>query len=158
MSRVSMRERLRRINQRSLFATVGSGSSSTSKNTGMGNHASSGGNTGAGTAPGDAPIDAAPAIDATRAEAVQRLQVGLAGIGAMVLLVGLASAIGGQANRTDELAAPEAAPTTEPSITPAQANPLADAGVVPDIAAEPGTDPEPTPSGPVNPDNGAPAQ
>jgi hypothetical protein len=91
-----------------------------------------------------------------RSEAVQRLQVGLFGIGAMVLLVGLASIIGGQADLTDELAVPEAAPTTEPSPTPAQANPLADAGVVPDIAAEP--TPVPAPSPPAAPGNATPPQ
>ncbi|HSF12201.1 MAG TPA: hypothetical protein VLA50_04445 [Erythrobacter sp.] len=81
----------------------------------------------------------------TRAEAVQRLQVGLFGIGSMVLLVGLASIIGSQADLTDESAVPEAAPTTEPSPAPLQANPLADAGVVPDIAAEPSPVPSPEP-------------
>jgi hypothetical protein len=80
-----------------------------------------------------------------RAEAVQRLQVGLVGIGTMVLLVGLASIIGGQADRNDKMAVPEAAPTTEPSAAAAQANPLADAGVVPDIAAQPSPSPSPAP-------------
>ncbi|MFN3862974.1 MAG: hypothetical protein ACK4RT_01710 [Erythrobacter sp.] len=70
-------------------------------------------------------------------EAIQRLQIGLFGLAAMVLLVGLASIIGSQADVTEEAAVPDAAPTTEPSATPSRANPLADAGVVPDIAAEP---------------------
>ena len=91
-----------------------------------------------------------------RAEAVQRLQVGMFGIGAMVLLVGLASIIGGQADMNDNLAVPEAAPTTEPKPAPAQANPLADAGVVPDIAAEPSAAPTALP--PAAPGNAAPAQ
>ena len=81
-----------------------------------------------------------------RTEAVQRLQVGMLGIGAMVLLVGLASIIGGQAEMNEELAVPEAAPTTEPKPAPSQANPLADAGVVPDIAAEPSASPAPLPN------------
>ena len=81
-----------------------------------------------------------------RQEAVQRLQIGFFGIAAMVLLVGLASIIGNQAELTKEEAVPEAAPTTEPSPTPTQANPLADAGVVPDIAA----DPTPAPSVPLD--------
>lgn len=121
MSGLSWRERLRRMNQRSLF------------------HPS---------APAD---DAAGALQtispaaSERAEAMQRLQVGIFGIGAMVLLVGLASIIGGQADRNDQLAVPEAAPTTEPSAAPAQANPLADAGVVPDIGAEPSPSPSPKP-------------
>ena len=128
MTQSSLRDRLRRMNQRSLF---GPGSAR----------------------PGTAPDPAGDAEDGSatgqaRDEAVQRLQVGLFGIGAMVLLVGLASIIGGQADLTDELAVPEAAPTTEPTPTPAQANPLADAGVVPDIAAEPTPTPPPRPSGP----------
>lgn len=90
--------------------------------------------------------DAAPAdmpLGGTRAEAVQRLQIGLFGIGAMVLLVGLASVIGSQADQAERDAVPEAAPTTEPTAAPAQSDPLADAGVVPDIPAEP----SPTPTG-----------
>lgn len=130
MNRLSWRERLRRINQRSLFATVGGASARSDPRT-----------------EAEVEADAVSTVDEARAEAVQRLQVGLAGIGAMVLLVGLASAIGGQANRNDQLAVPEAAPTTEPSDAPAQANPLADAGVVPDIQAEPGPTPAPSSSG-----------
>lgn len=102
--------------------------------------------------------DAAEALSTAgqaRAEAVQRLQVGMFGIGAMVLLVGLASIIGGQAELNDDLAVPEAAPTTEPAPAPAQANPLADAGVVPDIAAEPTASPVPLAD---TPGNAAPAQ
>lgn len=118
MRGLSWRERVRRMNQRSLFGT----------------------SLAAGTAPADEAEDLSSAAE-TRAEAVQRLQVGLFGIGAMVLLVGLASIIGGQVARQDELAVPEAAPTTEPSEAPAQANPLADAGVVPDIAADPSPSP-----------------
>jgi hypothetical protein len=135
MTRTSLRDRLRRMNQRSLFGP-GTGLS--------------------GTAPELA--DEAEEVSAsgrTRAEGVQRLQAGLVGIAAMVLLVGLASIIGGQAERNDELAVPEAAPTTEPSLAPAQANPLADAGVVPDIAAEPS--PALPPQAPAGPGNAPPA-
>jgi hypothetical protein len=86
-----------------------------------------------------------------RQEAIQRLQIGVFGIAAMVLLVGLASIIGNQAEITEELAVPDAAPTTEPSPAPSQANPLADAGVVPDIAAEPSAPPPPdAPSSPAS--------
>lgn len=120
MSGLSWRERMRRMNQRSLFRP-GTPSETVGE-------------------PDDLPPPAT-----VRAEAMQRLQVGVSGIGAMVLLVGLASVIGGQAERNDQLAPPEAAPTTEPSAAPAQNNPLADAGVVPDIAAQPS--PSPT-SGP----------
>jgi hypothetical protein len=136
MSRVSLIERLRRMNQRSLF---GPGARSFM------------------TAPRDG--SAAEEISTAgqaRAEAVQRLQVGMIGIGAMVLLVGLASIIGGQAEMNDVQAVPEAAPTTEPEAKPAQSNPLADAGVVPDIADEPSD--VATPPLPAGPGNAAPAQ
>jgi hypothetical protein len=122
MSAPSLLDRLRRLNQRSLFDPAG--------------------RTAATSALPDDRADVSSAGRA-RAEAVQRLQVGLIGIGAMVLLVGLASIIGEQADRNDELAVPEAAPTTEPTAAPSQANPLADAGVVPDIAAEPSPSPAP---------------
>jgi len=85
--------------------------------------------------------EAAPPPNESRQEAIQRLQIGVFGIAAMVLLVGLASIIGSQAEITEEAAVPEAAPTTEPTPTPTQANPLADAGVVPDIGAEPSPSP-----------------
>ncbi|MBU7580103.1 MAG: hypothetical protein KAF27_06480 [Porphyrobacter sp.] len=141
MSGLSWRERMRRMNQRSLFrpAIVPEGE-------GADQH-------------GDAPMPVT-----ARAEAMQRLQVGVFGIGAMVLLVGLASIIGGQADRNDRLAVPEAAPTTEPSAVPAQANPLADAGVVPDIAAQPSPSPSvkpldlPPPGQQGAPGNAAPSQ
>lgn len=123
MSGLSWRERMRRMNQRSLFGREDRGSVGEA----------------AGALAGDA--EELPHAGQTRAEAVQRLQVGMFGIGAMVLLVGLASIIGGQAERNEDLAVPEAAPTTEPGAAPAQANPLADAGVVPDIAAEPSPSP-----------------
>lgn len=126
MSQESLIERFKRMNQRSLFGPPKSSL------------------TAASVQPDAASEDATPAGEA-RAEAIQRLQVGLFGIGAMVLLVGLASIIGSQADLADEAAVPEAAPTTEPSPTPSQANPLADAGVVPDIAAEPPPAPSPTP-------------
>ncbi|MEQ5787287.1 hypothetical protein J3454_05220 [Erythrobacter sp. NFXS35] len=106
------------------------------------------------------PEPATPASE-SRQEAIQRLQIGVFGIAAMVLLVGLASIIGSQANFTDKAAVPEAAPTTEPTPEPSRANPLADAGVVPDIAAEP----SPAPAMPLDvpppspaPDNAAPPQ
>ncbi|MFM7403389.1 MAG: hypothetical protein ACKO1N_04680 [Erythrobacter sp.] len=125
MSGLSWRERLRRMNQRSLF------------------HRDPPIPEGAAGAEGAAAEVLAG--DTTHSEAMQRLQVGMVGIVAMVLLVGLASVIGGQAERNDRLAAPEAAPTTQPGAAAAQANPLADAGVVPDIAAEPEPTPSPSP-------------
>lgn len=91
------------------------------------------------------PEPATPA-SVNRQEAIQRLQVGVFGVAAMLLLVGLASIIGSQADFTEQAAVPEAAPTTEPTPEPSRANPLADAGVVPDIAVEP----SPTPMMPLD--------
>lgn len=95
-------------------------------------------------------------LGGSRSEAVQRLQIGLFGIGAMILLVGLAGIIGGQADLVDQRAVPEAAPTTEPGASSPQRDPLADAGVVPDIPADPSPSPTNTPglrpgNGPVGP-------
>lgn len=140
---MSWRDRFRRLNQRSLFGS---------------DHAHAG-----TSGPGQPePGDLAPPPNQVRAEAMQRLQIGMLGIGSMVLLVGLASIIGSQADLADEAAVPEAAPTTEPTAAPPQANPLADAGVVPDIAAEPSPSPAPPPMNlppprPARPDNAAPA-
>lgn len=88
----------------------------------------------AGEGEAGAPVDTGPA---DRAEGLQRIQVGLLGMVLMVLVVGLASIIGSQADRADETAVPDAAPTTEPRPAVPAPNPLADAGVVPDIPAEP---------------------
>lgn len=143
MTRPSLLERLRGMNQRSLFAPVRDPSGLPAQNAGEND-------------------DLAP-VDETRAEAIQRLQVGLFGIGAMVLLVGLASIIGSQADMAENSAVPEAAPTTEPTPEAAQANPLADAGVVPDIGAEPSPSPTPPlfdlpPPRPAGSGNAAPPQ
>lgn len=75
-------------------------------------------------------------LGGTKAEATQRLQIGLFGLGSMVLLIGLATVIGNQADLTQESAVPEAAPTTEPSDAAPQRDPLADAGIVPEIPVE----------------------
>lgn len=139
MTRTSLLDKLRGMNQRSLFGPGSRGITVLSDT------------------PGEDAAIVPPAGEA-RAEAVQRLQVGLFGIGAMVLLVGLASIIGSQADLTEDAAAPEAAPTTEPSPAPSQANPLADAGVVPDIAAEPDPSPSSASNSALPPGNAAPAQ
>jgi len=93
---------------------------------------------------GEEPPRGAP-LGGTRSEALQRLQIGVFGICAMVLLVGLASIIGSQADRVEETAAPDAAPTTEPTAPSAQRDPLADAGVVPPTETKPKPEPEPSP-------------
>lgn len=83
---------------------------------------------------------AAPAVPPTgwRAHAVQRVQIGLAGLAAMVLLVGLASIIINNARQNQAQVVPEAAPTVAPQqVTAPVSDPLADAGVLPDLPEVP---------------------
>ena len=78
---------------------------------------------------------------AARRETVHRLQVGFFGLGTMILLVGLASIIKDSAKDTQASAVPEAAPTVLITEVPTLSrDPLADAGVVPDLPAEAGPD------------------
>jgi hypothetical protein len=72
-----------------------------------------------------------------RNEALHRLQMGLVGLVAMVVVIGVAGMLGGQADSAQQAAVPDAAPTTEPSTPITQRDPLADAGVVPDIPVDP---------------------
>ena len=81
-----------------------------------------------------APTDATQG--GTRAETMQRLQIGAGGILAMVLVMGVASVISNRAAVTDGAAVPDAAPTTEPTETAAPSDPLAEAGVVPMVPAD----------------------
>lgn len=93
-----------------------------------------------------------PGNDARRARNVQRLQIGMTGIVMMILLVGLASIIQDRALETDATTVPDAAPTTEPTQAATQNDPLVEAGVVPDLPAEPTTPPAATPTAGVNQD------
>ena len=77
-------------------------------------------------------------LGGTRAQAMQRLQVGVFGLATMILLIALAQIIMNQAREAEARVVPEAAPTVAPSETPAPASdPLADAGVGPDLPSEP---------------------
>lgn len=76
------------------------------------------------------------ARDSKRAEAVHRLQIGLAGIGAMVLMIGLATVIMERAQLTEAVSVPDAAATGEPAQPAVKNDPLAEAGVVPDMPAQ----------------------
>jgi hypothetical protein len=75
-------------------------------------------------------------LQGTRAQAIQRLQIGLSGLAAMALLVGLATVIMDRARQTDAAAVPEAASTmsAETEDVPSANDALADAGVAPDVA------------------------
>lgn len=92
-----------------------------------------------------AEADPAP-LAGTRAERMQRLQIGGFGVLAMVLLVGLADAITSRVQLTEEGVVPDAAPTVVASETAAPRDPLADAGVVPDLPADPTPSPTPSPT------------
>jgi hypothetical protein len=85
----------------------------------------------------DETVSAAP-LGGTRAQAMQRLQIGLFGLASTVLMIGLAQIIMNQAREAEALVVPEAAPTVAPTQaapTPAS-DPLADAGVGPDTPGE----------------------
>lgn len=83
-------------------------------------------------------------IAGTRSESLHRLQVGLSGLAAIVLMLALASVIMERANRTEAASVPDAAATVLPPPVHSQQNdPLADAGVVPDVPARPTSTPTP---------------
>lgn len=99
---------------------------------------------------------AALPLGGTRAQAIQRLQVGGSLLIGIVLIVGLANVIENRAKQSDEAAVPEAAATVAPAPATASANdPLADAGVVPDLPADPNATPAAQTSGrDTEPDGG----
>jgi len=87
----------------------------------------------------------------TRSQSIHRLQIGLAGLGAMALLVGLATVIKDRAQQTEAAAVPEAAADADSTVSAGNNDPLADAGVAPDVAggtarAKTTGSPESTPS------------
>lgn len=79
---------------------------------------------------------AAP-LGGTRAEAIRRFQMGAVGIVAVLVLIGLASLIKDRATQTDSTAVAGAAATMAPSAPTAAADPLAEAGVVPEMPGSP---------------------
>ena len=81
-----------------------------------------------------APIQAP--LGGSRSQAVQRLQVGLFGLAAMILLVGLASVIMNNARRNQaEVVRQQSPAATASNADTTNSDPLADAGVVPDMPA-----------------------
>ncbi len=84
---------------------------------------------------------------ARRERTLQRLQIGITGVVLMILLVGLASVVQDRAVQSDATTVPQAAPTTEPTKPASQSDPLAEAGVVPDMPDEPAKSPAPVPGG-----------
>jgi hypothetical protein len=70
----------------------------------------------------------------TRSQSVQRLQIGLFGLAAMVLLVSLANIILKNAAQNEARVVPEAVSTVPADNgAPGASDPLADAGVVPAV-------------------------
>ena len=107
----------------------------------------------------DAHAGSAAPLGGTRQQNVQRLQVGIAGIAAMILLVGLASIVIDQARLTEESVVtaqggPAAVPVEEAPAGPS--DPLADIGVVPDLPAETPTPETTGTAAPANPDSATP--
>ena len=88
------------------------------------------------TAPPEQERIGAP-LAGTRSQSIQRLQVGLFGLAAMVLLVALANIIMNNAAQNQATVVPQAASTLAAQKgSEAVSDPLADAGVVPDAPAE----------------------
>ncbi|MEN9719233.1 MAG: hypothetical protein RIQ99_2111 [Pseudomonadota bacterium] len=87
-----------------------------------------------------------PSLRELRAQAVQRLQAGLFGIAAIVLIVGLANIINDRARQVDAVASPaEMAARPSPSAA-AKTDPLADIGVVPATTPDHAPPPAVTPA------------
>lgn len=90
---------------------------------------------------------AAP-LTGTRANQVQRLQIGMGGLALMVVLVLIADLVMRSAARTEATVSPEIeVPVASTSEGGAPSDPLADAGVVPNVpaggeASEPAKKPE----------------
>jgi hypothetical protein len=90
-----------------------------------------------------------PSVREMRAQAVQRLQAGLFGLAAIVLVVGLANIINDRARMSDAGRTAGAA-----AVAPAEdvkSDPLADIGVVPSTAPEDGSPPSPSAAPAANP-------
>lgn len=97
-------------------------------------HPRAGSGTPGSAAPGSAD-DEEPSGAAWRSETLQRLQIGVGGLVAMLLLVMLASVIEQRADLAEARSVPEAAATVAPSAAAPQNDPLVSAGVVPDLPA-----------------------
>ncbi|MEO5706064.1 MAG: hypothetical protein ABIT10_04690 [Alteraurantiacibacter sp.] len=80
----------------------------------------------------------APApLGGTRQQRLQRLQVGLLGLGGILLLVGLANIIISSARESEVAAVTDLPPATAEDLPDSTTrDPLADAGVAPDLLTE----------------------
>lgn len=89
-----------------------------------------------------------PSARELRAQAVQRLQVGLFGLAAVVLMVGLASIINERAREAEAASAPQASVSPSPEVN-SGSDPLAEVGVVPSTASSQGSAAEVQPAAPA---------
>ena len=88
--------------------------------------------------PSGQPGAASPApLGGTRSEALRRLQMGAIGVVAVLLLIGLASIIKDRATQTESTAVAGAAATRSPGASTGAADPLAEAGVIPEMPSSP---------------------
>ena len=92
------------------------------------------------------------ARDSKRAETVHRLQIGLVGLGAMVLMIGLATVIMERAQLTEAISVPDASTNATPAQATVKNDPLAEAGVVPDMPAQ--AQPQPVQEPAIVPEQG----
>lgn len=83
--------------------------------------------------PGPETAPASVPLGGGRGEAMRRLQIGASGVAAVLVLIGLASIVKDRASETDAAAVAGAAPTASPPAPSDAADPLAEAGVVPEI-------------------------
>jgi len=79
--------------------------------------------------------NAAP-LAGTAADRSQRIQIGLIGLASMILVVALADIVLSQADETEATVAVDTPPVLAQDDPPAPRDPLADAGVVPELPAE----------------------
>jgi hypothetical protein len=97
-----------------------------------------------------------PGARELRAQAVQRLQAGLFGLAAIVLIVGLASIINERARQADAATQPQAAGGVSPAAQ-GDSDPLAEVGVVPSTSPDQASPSPLPPAAAVQPARPAPA-
>lgn len=93
------------------------------------------------TAPATQPTQDEPLpmpLGGTRAEAMKRLQIGLLGLAAMLLMVALANIVMERAKQSDAVAVPEAVDPAAKAAGEPLKDPLVDAGVVPELPSAKG--------------------
>ena len=89
-------------------------------------------------------IPVAPPL-AARSRSLQRLQIGLTGLAAITLVIGIATIIKDRAAQTEATIVAEAGQVDEAETEP-QNDALVDAGLVPDLPAEPAPSAVPDPA------------